>query len=56
MGITMAQLSRKTQWLRRSERKDVLASLVEGEEVVTQETVTLGRKKTVLIARDFLAP
>jgi hypothetical protein len=56
MGITMAQLSRKTQWLRRSERKDVLASLVEGEEVVTQETVTLGRRKTVLIARDFLAP
>jgi Bifunctional DNA primase/polymerase, N-terminal/Primase C terminal 2 (PriCT-2)/Protein of unknown function (DUF3987) len=34
-GITASALSRRTQWLRRSDRKDIVATLVEGGQVVS---------------------
>lgn len=51
-GLTSNQLTRKTQWLRRSDRKDIIASLIEGADVLpeTSEIVRNGRG-TVQVTR-----
>jgi hypothetical protein len=59
-GLTSSQLTRKTQWLRRSDRKDILTTLVEGGDVVqrTEELTREGRgavQVTSYVASQFLA-
>ena len=48
LGLSMADLTRRTQWLRRSERKDALASLVEAGEVSLATEVSGGRPRTMV--------
>lgn len=53
LGLTLSDLTRRTQWLRRSERKDVLASLVEAGDVTmaTEPSGPLGgRPRTTIVA------
>ena len=53
LGLTLADLTRRTQWLRRSERKDVLASLVEAGDVTMATEVSGssgGRPRTTIVA------
>lgn len=59
-GLTSSQLTRKTQWLRRSDRKDILTTLVEGGDVVakTEDLTREGRgavQVTSYVASQFLA-
>jgi len=42
-GLTLSTITRKTQWLRRSDRKDILATLVESGDVTTH-TVDVPRE------------
>ena len=52
LGLSMSDLTRRTQWLRRSERKDVLASLVEAGEVTlaTEASGSAGGRPRTMIA------
>ncbi len=45
-GMSKNTLTRKTQWLRGSERKDVLSTLVESGQVVIEQSETSGRPTT----------
>lgn len=50
-GITANHLTRRTQWLRRSERKDVLLTLLEGGDITssTHEVAREGRGPVALV-------
>ncbi|MGE3425137.1 MAG: bifunctional DNA primase/polymerase, partial [Dehalococcoidia bacterium] len=55
-GVTSSTLTRRTQWLRRSERKDVLATLAEsGQIVVDVEQRDSGRAPIVYRSTRFVA-
>lgn len=55
-GISQADLGKATRWMRRSERKDILASLIEAEEVQIVEVAgTGGRPRHQIVAREFAA-
>lgn len=50
-GITASTLTRRTQWLRRGDRKDILATLVEGGQAVAEssEVEREGRGKVAVV-------
>lgn len=52
-GITSSELTRATQWLRRSDRKDTIATLVESGEVVTEKRGSPTQPTTVYVASKF---
>jgi hypothetical protein len=54
-GIAMNPLTRRTQWLRRGDRKDHLQTLVDGGEVVTPQRPTGSRAPAIYIAASKLS-
>ena len=50
-GLSLGALTRRTQWLRRSERKDLLASLCESGDAEMLTGPTDGRPRTLIVAR-----
>lgn len=52
-GMPSARLSRSTQWLRRSDRKDLLQTLIESGQVVTATKATSTKPATVYVAARF---
>lgn len=49
-GLTASNLTRRTQWLRRGDRKDILATLVEGGNIVARTEQTGTKPSTTYVA------
>lgn len=49
-GLTASELTRRTQWLRRSDRKDIIATLLESGQVSSSLRETSTRPVTIFVA------
>ena len=52
-GLTGSQLTKRTQWLRRADRKDIVATLIETGDVVTATEPTGTKPTTIYVAANL---